>query len=212
MTLGDQYVYKCPTCGNLLFNNSLMSGNLYGAKFYSDGKMNAPMLREFPNLTKCQKCNTFLWLSKMDAIDSVNYGLLKKTKWKDAEPVQFLDVDDLFKVLESSLIENKQDEKSVRIRIWRTFNDRMRDNPTYHFDEADEQRWISNINKLIPLLNSSDDGQAIILAELHRNLGEFERCTEILNTITDKEYNHDIKTIRLNCLFENRWVVQIQYD
>jgi hypothetical protein len=170
MKLGNQYVYKCPTCGNLLYNNSLMSGNLYGAKFYSDGKM------------------------------------------KDAEPVEFLDVDDLFRVLDSNLIENKQDEKSVRIRIWRTFNDRMRDNPSYHFDEADEQRWISNIKKLIPLLNSSNDGQAIMLAELHRNLSEFERCAEILDTVTDEDYSDDIKEIRLNCLFENRWVVQIVYS
>jgi len=68
MKLGPDYIYECPNCGCFLKRGSIISGNTFRSTLYSDGKRIAPMLREFPNLTKCRKCNSILWLSEMKKI------------------------------------------------------------------------------------------------------------------------------------------------
>ena len=65
MLPGPNYIYKCPSCGNFIKIGSLISGNTYGAKLYSDGKRVAPMMPEFPDLTKCKKCNAILSKNKI---------------------------------------------------------------------------------------------------------------------------------------------------
>lgn len=66
MILGPDLFYKCPVCGANLHSYSLRSGNTFGAKVYSDGKMFAPMLPEYPNITKCGGCGTILMLSRLE--------------------------------------------------------------------------------------------------------------------------------------------------
>jgi len=56
MVIGSDIYYKCPACGKVLKNRSILSGNTFGATFYSDGRRNALMLPDIPNLTKCPKC------------------------------------------------------------------------------------------------------------------------------------------------------------
>lgn len=52
--------YFCPACENPYYESSMISGNTFGATFYTDGRMNAPMLSIPPWATKCPKCNVFL--------------------------------------------------------------------------------------------------------------------------------------------------------
>lgn len=65
MQLGPDLFYKCPTCGACLYTHSLLSGNTIGARVYSDGKTYAPMLPEYPNLTKCGGCGTIVMLKRL---------------------------------------------------------------------------------------------------------------------------------------------------
>ena len=68
MKPGPDYIYKCPVCGKLVKRGSLMSGNTFGAKLYSDGKNDAPMLPDFPNLSKCAKCDTIFNLRELKEV------------------------------------------------------------------------------------------------------------------------------------------------
>jgi len=52
MMPGPDIIYKCPKCGSFLKNKSLMSGNTIGACHYSDGKVIAMMMPEYPYITK----------------------------------------------------------------------------------------------------------------------------------------------------------------
>ena len=52
MKFGPHYIYQCPNCNNLISRLSLMSGNTFGMKVYSDLKRDIPMIKEFANLTK----------------------------------------------------------------------------------------------------------------------------------------------------------------
>jgi predicted nucleic-acid-binding Zn-ribbon protein len=69
MNIGPDLYYKCPKCGKTSFRGSLLSGNTFGGKFFSDGKLIAPMLPEFPAIIRCKNCKDFYWLSDENQID-----------------------------------------------------------------------------------------------------------------------------------------------
>jgi hypothetical protein len=113
MIPGPDYIYECPHCGNFLKKQSLVSGNTCYALHYSDGKMIAPMLPDFPNLTKCKKCDAIFWLSNLKKVGASWREDDLKEEWANAEYADFLNIKDLFIVLE--MIDNPEKEKFIRI-------------------------------------------------------------------------------------------------
>jgi hypothetical protein len=69
-------IYECPYCGNRLKRKSLASGNTLGAKLYSDGKQIAPMLPDFPNLTKCKKCDNIFYVNDLKKLEVILNGFI----------------------------------------------------------------------------------------------------------------------------------------
>lgn len=209
MIPGPNIVYKCPNCGNLLTKGSLMSGNTLGAKIFSDGKRVASMLPEFPNLTKCKKCDTIFWLSKTKEIGTF-LGDKENSQWKKADTAMFLEIEDYFNAIIKGIFENKDEELFIRQRIWWSYNDRIREGQEIFNDESDELRWIENIQKLKTLLDQSDINQRIMLAEINRNLGDFESCIEIIKTIDNDKLNWLKEKFIKECEQKNRWVIQLK--
>lgn len=192
MLPGPDLIYKCPHCDNLLKRGSLTSGNTFDSKLYSDGKRIAPMLPDFPNLTKCKKCNNIFWLSDLNPIGE--YGRyaeknsIEKSLWETAESVAFLDVNDLFVAL--GMTKDSKQEKTIRIWIWWTFNDRIRKGGEDLFVEANEkERWDKNCRVLISILNDTDINEKLMKADLYRNLGEFDNCIGVIDSIEQDDFN-----------------------
>ena len=209
MLPGPIYVYKCPNCGNLLKKESLMSGNVIGAKIFSDGKRIAPMLPEFPDLTKCKKCDTIFWLSKLKEIGSYDLDDKMSSNWEHEDYADFLDIEDYFKALNDNLAENMQEELFIRKRIWRAYNDRIRNGKNLFIDENDEMKWRENCNKLLSLFDQSDLNQKIMTAELHRNLGDFDNCINLINSIDKDDLNWIKEKIINECTRKNKWVIEL---
>lgn len=211
MIPGPNYVYKCPNCGNYLIQESIVSGNTLGAEIYSDGKRIAPMLPAFPDLTKCSKCNKILWLSKLKKVGeySPDFDMPDVPEWQDAEQVKFLQLKEYFEALEQRVFKKKSEELFIRKRIWWSYNDRIRNGEKIFKDRQDELRWKDNLNKLIKLLKVSDYGHKIMMAEIKRNLGEFESCVSILNGIDIEDVEWLKEKMLRECEKKNRWVVQV---
>ncbi|MEO7209915.1 MAG: hypothetical protein ABIY35_03130 [Chitinophagaceae bacterium] len=209
MMFGPRYIYKCTNCGKLLGRGSLLSGNTFGAMLYSDGKSIAPMLQEFPNLVQCKNCHTFLWLNRLVA--EGEYSIEDKQvdpSWKDADPVDFLNIDDYYLALDTLTL-NKNDEIFIRTRIWWAFNDKIRNGETT-FDEDVEQRWKENCNQLIELLDPNDLNQNIMIAELYRNLGMFEKCSSIIHAVNKDDLNWIKELFIKECERENKYVIHLK--
>jgi len=209
MTPGPNYVYKCPNCGNLLTKESIISGNTFGAKIFSDGKRIAPMLPEFPDLTKCKKCNTIFWLSKLKEIGTYNWGDNVNSEWENAEEVEFLEIEDYFNAINKGIAENKDEEFYIRQRIWWAYNDRIRKGQEIFNDKSDELRWIKNVKKLKELLDHSDINQKIMIAEINRNLGDFDNCIGVIQSIDNDELNWLKEKFLHECKRKNKWVIEL---
>lgn len=210
MRKGPSYDYKCPKCSNILTRGSLLSGNTFDAQIFSDGKRIAPMFPEFPDLTKCKRCDTILWLSKLDNIEPYQWEVENSSKCDNSDEAEFLGIEDYFKVLNNGLAENMQEELFIRQRIWWAYNDRKRNGENLFIDENDEIKWKENCEKLISLLDQSDLNQRIMISEIKRNLGDFEGCLDMIRNIDNDKLNWMKEKLINECEKENRWVIQLK--
>lgn len=209
MLPGPNYVYKCPNCGNLLKVGSLMSGNTFDAEIFSDGKIITPMLPDYPNLTKCKKCELIFWLSKLTEIGTFEWGIDSDLEWQNADEAEFLEIDDYYNAIKKGIAENTDEELFIRQQLWWKYNDRIRSGNKIFQNEDDESRWTENITILRTLLDQTDINQRIMLAEISRNLGDFENCLNIIQDIEDDELNWLKEIYTTECAKKNRWVIKL---
>lgn len=211
MILGPDYVYKCPNCGSFLKTPSLISGNTWGAEIFSDSRVIASDTIEFPYLTRCSKCDTIFWLSKLEEIGTLGWDEdeIVNPDWEKADWARKLTVEEYFESLNEGLAENKEDEIFIRQQIWWGYNDRVREGNKQFIDVNDECKWLENCKKLIPLLDESDMLQNYMIAELKRNLGDFTGCLERINAFDNDEINWTKEKFISECEKENKWVVKL---
>ena len=127
-TPGPYYVYKCPQCETLIQKPSINSGNSAGSVLYSDGYTFMPFLPQFPDLTKCAKCDALFFLKSMEPVGTYEFGEAAPEEWRDVEFAPFPTTEDLRRALELDTIKNnKIAEMQLRMQIWWKFNDRVRD-------------------------------------------------------------------------------------
>ena len=62
MTPGPTLIMKCSSCDGHFQLRTIASGNTLRAKFWTDGKMEAPMLPSVPAAGSCPHCNSMVWL------------------------------------------------------------------------------------------------------------------------------------------------------
>lgn len=70
MLPGTPNIKICLDCDGLIEEKVLLSGNTFGVDFYTDGKMEAPMLPEHHALFKCQHYQSLMWSDDLQIIDS----------------------------------------------------------------------------------------------------------------------------------------------
>jgi len=253
MEQGPSYVYKCPNCDNLILISSLLSGNTFGAKNYSDGKQVAPMLQESPKITKCPKCDTIFWLNGKNEFERYEMVYHKIQQFKHLKRANFLSFYEYITAIDNKVYKSRNDEIYIRQRLWWCFNDRVRDNVALFSCGSDEKIWYENINNLLNILveesdayqkvindtkneidfttnneynlsesnkpeytdfnnlflrrtTKENDSLKITIAEIHRNLGNFEKCMEILNSIENTEFNWLKEAFRKECNNRNTLV------
>ena len=68
MIPGPTTIKKCSECSGLIKENSILSGNTVGAKYWTDGKGYAPMLPDWFWLVKCPHCHNLLWINELKKI------------------------------------------------------------------------------------------------------------------------------------------------
>jgi hypothetical protein len=196
MISGPTKIFQCPNCNNTLGRGTLISGNSLGARTFSDGKTIAPMLPEFPNITKCSKCKTIFWLKRAKKIAELNFSDPLSLNIKYDEDAKFLTTKEYIEALDKKIYKNKDEEMHIRLRLWWSFNDRVRGGNELFESEEEKEIWEKNIKRLMKLSDPDDIDQKITLAELHRCLGDFKSCMKIINRIRRPEF------VKLKSLFK----------
>lgn len=206
MIPGPVYHYKCPQCGCIHKRHSLTSGNTFGARFYSDGMVDAPMWPRISDIGKCTKCDTIFWPHKEKTVARYRWDDVNRP---EADTARMLGMKDHYRALETGLASTNDEEFYIRQQLWWWQNDMLRDDP----DDPESimnTRYEENCRAMIGLLNYDNLNERITIAELHRNLGNFDECRRIISRIRKPEWTKVKKALLEECKKGNRVVFQYE--
>ena len=72
MQTGPDQIVRCPACGALGSYHTLLSGNTFGARYFTDGECVAPMWEAPPLVVQCGRCRSAFWLEDAEEVGTVD--------------------------------------------------------------------------------------------------------------------------------------------
>ena len=157
---------------------------VYGLTEWSDGEK----FKELPSLEKtklqrCELCNKFFWSSQRlgglgfeDYVEAVEYF---EKKYSRKNILNYI-----------NKLKNKKKLIYIRTKILQLYNDQIRIHPiskgflTKKTIPVEKKKiFINNAKILIGLLSEINSDNFFLLAELHRNIGNFKDSKKILNQL-----------------------------
>jgi hypothetical protein len=180
-------VRECPHCRAHVVQEDTLSGNTFGATFWTDGKREAKMLPDHPWLAKCPICNFLFWIDEAVEVDTgfdAAKGKQQVLAPSGKEMLEFLSG--------SALPRDK--EMFLRVAAWRSANDAWR--RVLNATPAFSKDLVQNLHVLSEMLDESEPNQRILKAEIARELGEFDECLGLLSHPFDERYGHAVGFIK----------------
>ena len=173
-------ILKCPHCGGLRRVRSIMSGNTCRKTIWSDHKVDLPMLPHISEVLRCPICKKYHFYESSQIVGeckswgNANWGKLSYASLKEAM---------------EQLKPTGKYEITLRMMILWAYNDLYWDvaNEVCQTKEylAEREYFIQNAKTLMALCPENKS----LCAELYREIGEFEQCTQYTIDIIVKMEN-----------------------
>ena len=199
LTPGPTFILQCPHCEEALRSYSIGSGNTRGAKFWTDGKMEAPMLPDKSPIVKCAKCSQLFWKAEAKQLARIDWFSAEN---QDEE--RFANAPAPLDPTEQDLLDfskardlSRDEQLTIRRRAWWLANDRFRrgrESTKVEFSQAQ----LGNMRRLYSLLKDEEPCERILKAEIARELGNFEDCLQLL----EKEFQCEGEAARAKFIRE----------
>jgi len=177
MLPGPTVVRRCPSCGGRFLHPTIASGNTFGARLWSDGYFDAPMLPTDPPFVFVSCCSRVIALCDSETLDVLR-------DQSPFEPVAGLEywespgVPQLLAAL-AELREPRDRRVTLLQQLWFRANDARRSRkPGPVRDLA--APVAAALEELLDLYDLSDSDQRLGHAELCRELGRFDEALETL--------------------------------
>jgi hypothetical protein len=160
-------ILTCPHCGEKKEVLSLVSGNTFGMRQWTDFKRDAPMLPEVSLVQKCNKCGHYFLLSRQEGEEQGN---------SYSTETGHLDFHELRKAMaelrQTDVTENEW--KNICLMLVWAYNDMSRykdrkEKPT----EEDTAFFISTVKEILPYMQKMQE------LEMRREIGDFDECIRI---------------------------------
>jgi hypothetical protein len=133
MVPGPDQIIACPHCKGLAKYRTWLSGTIFGAVCWTDGKqMDVGIVGPcHPAVVKCRHCSGCYWLADADEIGTVGpwgkKGPQGNSAWKAAQEVQEPAEEEYYLALEKNLARDRHQERRLRVLAWWRRNDALRD-------------------------------------------------------------------------------------
>jgi hypothetical protein len=197
MLPGPTYVYECSKCHGLFRRRSISSGNTFNARYRSDGRMDAPMLPTTSLLTACPHCKSPVFWPETNAVASYETYIPRFFSTSESDPTQLEYVKQQFELetkyrgapeyaeatstqvaafLKNNELSDKH-EHSLRMQFWWLTNDERARGKSDAL--STEER--ANLKKLLQLVGQGSDSMMLLIAEIYRELGQFEEAKRCLD-------------------------------
>ena len=186
MIPGNGKLVKCPYCGTRKELMSIISGNTFNGKYWSDSKTFFPMLPQASPVQKCPNCGKYFLKNKQESIEGDNYsselGELTYPEWKEAYS-QFVRISAA--VIQHPLTGvTHQDLVNVRCWLIWAYNDHFYRNKKAKPSQEEYAFFCSVVKDFIDGFDWSGIQVPLLKAEFYREANEMEKCAEVLNAIS----------------------------
>ncbi|MFO7815126.1 MAG: hypothetical protein R6V14_05255 [Halanaerobiales bacterium] len=186
MLPGLDIIIRCPYCDNKLKQETLKWGNTINAKYWTDGKREAPMLPDGIVVTICKKCNNYFWVEYAEIIDEVDPS---EEKYTDLEYLEELTFEQYIDSLQKIEIRIEEDTCYLLRQIWWKYNDYFRENNEAELSQEIKNKIPDLLNKLLNIFDENVDNDLMMKGELLRELGRFAEAEKKLNKINTPQYS-----------------------
>lgn len=188
MLPGSTIIRKCSACSKPIEQDTIASGNTFGATFWTDGKCEAPMLPDQPWLIMCPHCYAPLWIDELEDIGEIEpWG--ENNKFEDAKPYE---LPDYFAILETGT-ETSEKERYIRLRTWWSGNDIRR----YQDNEIEMSiPETLNLTAFAQMLDESDSNDLVMKSEAMRELACFDEAKTLLARSVDNNLSQTVEIIK----------------
>ena len=190
MLPGNTYVRECPHCSGKFTQPTMASGNTFGAKFWPDGKMDAPMMPDYPAYVGCPHCKGNFWVDDTKVVKSFGYDEEREipdlTLDSNQNPIPYKEPTQkiYLKGLDDLNI-TKENEIYLRSKLMQLYNDVNRDQKVQRPAIAEQ---IENWNRLLVILDSNDTQEKLLRVEIYREMGGFEEAKKVFTGECDEEF------------------------
>ena len=211
MTPGPILIKQCKRCLKSFSESTLGSGNTFGATFWTDGKIEAPMLPDTPDLVKCPHCGQFLWIAKASVVEEID-PFHSGDAWPDIPSYEELTEAEYLEALKMGIAKTKSQQIRTRICAWWKANDPLRDS---HSPEqtGHSAATVENMRALFQLLAKEEgDYQRITMAELARELGDFQAAQQILTARFSDDKQDIVRKISELITKRDTRVASLEFD
>ena len=196
MIPGPTLIIACPYCKGLFKCPSLEQETVWEGEYWSDGKKTLSGNCVLQDITYCIYCGHYYWLKESTLVGKILWrkeSLIQE--WLEAPVIPELCYEHYFDVLKKDLAVNEEEEISIRLQIWRLFNDLFRERRVISFSKTEEMKHIGNMVSLEMMLTENEIQSRILKAEVNRHLGNFTKSIGLLNDkiIRDSNWGRLVK-------------------
>ena len=194
MLPGNTYVRECPHCSGRFTQPTMASGNTFGAKFWPDGKMEAPMMPNYPTYVGCPHCKDTFWVDDTKIVKSFGWGEEREIPEfifdSNQNPAPYIEPTKTIylKGLKDSNI-SKENEIYLRTKLMQLYNDVNRDQK---IQQQPTKPQVKNWNRLLEILDSESTQEKLLKVEIYREMGNFEEAKKAFKGKFDEEYTDTI--------------------
>jgi hypothetical protein len=206
MILGPPEIIYCPFCNAVYQKQSLISGNTFGGIHFSDGQHFYPMLPSHPQLTICDTCNNFFWVKDLESTEN-----MRDYQGDDDPPfVRWPEQEEWIRALSQVIFRDPTEEIYIRTHLWWVLNNKFRtEGRKPGIEEFPEAIYEDNLISLLRLRLAEEDPDPLMLAEIYRELGFFEKSIEMLGEVNESRLKNIARQIREKALNKNRLMFKL---
>ena len=183
MLPGPTLVLRCPSCGGRFLRETLMSGNNFGARLWSDGYTEAPMLPSLPPFVTAPCCSKVVRLDDAEELEELPGPLLPVDLDPSLDYLQGPTVQELVAAL-PGLPEADEHRGLLLEQLWHCANDPRRDAPPGPVGDL-PSAILPALTELLDFYDTDVPSNRLGRAELLRELGRFDEALEILDGLLD---------------------------
>lgn len=225
MRPGAAQILACPYCKTWLRSQAIELAQRAGITVWSDLRVDHAFWQSPARLARCAGCGHAFdrfQAEQVGVLPSSIEALERGSGWRpwrwslrnEARLMAQFEAAPLAEPLSELGIElaladaGAGDAIDLRIQLWRHHNDRRRGRDTQAF-AAVEAQWRDNQHALLDLLDSQDELHSLLMAEIHRQRGDFHRAMCCLSGVR-KRFGRE-KAAMMGWVVEGRSELMIYY-